>query len=153
MTRIEASPICEERFSLREFCHLNDNGFYALNYTEYLVEQVETDPALWHLSHLSQVQRENTPNKQQTPKFCYILLLFFRVFTIFCLHSRLLQSLFFSCGAKRRLREWERRSCGCKCARRLRPTWSLIAGPSQVETLEMIQIWSWKMNWKWLRYT
>jgi len=28
-----------ERFSLLEFCHLNDNGFYALNYTEYLVEQ------------------------------------------------------------------------------------------------------------------
>lgn len=44
--RIEAGPICEERFSLREFCHLNDNGFYALNYTEYLVEQVKTDPAL-----------------------------------------------------------------------------------------------------------
>lgn len=28
-----------EKFSLREFCHLNDSGFYALTYTESLVEQ------------------------------------------------------------------------------------------------------------------
>ena len=41
----------QEKFSLREFCHLNDSGFYALTYTESLVEQAELVSLImqhWH---------------------------------------------------------------------------------------------------------